>query len=68
VQVFRRPRSVYESARLNLRGLDEAANYTVTDLDSGDVRTATGWELMQDGLLVTMKNQPGSAVVTYRKK
>ncbi len=68
VQAFRRPRSVYESARLKLRGLEEAANYTVTDLDSGAVRTASGRELMHDGLLVTMKDQPGSAVVTYLKK
>ncbi len=68
VQVFRRPRSVYESARLKLRGLEDDASYTVTDLDSGAARTVTGRELMHEGLLVTMKDQPGSAVVTYAKK
>ena len=60
VQVFRRPNSIYESARFKLRGLDPEARYSV----SGEVRT--GKELMETGLLVTLSNQPDSAMVIYK--
>ncbi len=36
VQAFRRTNSIYESARLKLRGLDAQARYAVTDLDRPD--------------------------------
>jgi len=67
VQVFRRAESIYESARLPLRGLDPGASYTVTDLDSQSSERLSGRELMEKGLRVSIPGQPGAAVVTYRK-
>jgi len=69
VQAFRRQTSVYETARLPLRGLDPRAEYTIHDLDSDDVRkTATGSELMEHGLPVTISSRPGVALVEYSRR
>ena len=61
-------RNTNESARLKLQGLDEKASYTVTDLDTGKAQTLSGGELMQSGMPVTLKNQPESALLVYRRK
>ena len=62
VQVFRRARSIYESARLKLRDLDPGTGYKVEDLDTGVTVELSGSMLMDDGLLVTPR-RPASAVV-----
>jgi alpha-galactosidase len=67
VQAFRRPESYAEACRFKLRGLEAAARYTVRSLDASSAIEATGQELMEKGLLVTISDQPGSAVVTYKK-
>ncbi len=68
VQAFRRAESIYETARMRLRGLDPAARYLLTDLDHpGDPRKITGRELMESGLEVAISARPGSAVLTYAK-
>ncbi len=67
IQVFRRGESVYESARLRLRGLDPNARYRVRDLDVEGGTVHTGCELMDPGLLVTVQGQPKAAVLAYRK-
>jgi alpha-galactosidase len=67
IQVFRRADSVYESARLKLRGLDPEAKYAVRDLDVGRDETCSGHDLMALGLLVTVKDQPGALLMTYRR-
>jgi alpha-galactosidase len=67
VQVFRRDESIYESARLPLRGLDHGATYTVSDLDSQSSERLSGRELMEKGLRVNIADRPGAAVITYRK-
>ena len=67
MQAFRRPQSVEELARYKLRGLDPQARYAVTDLDTGHSQTLTGCELMDDGLPVTIRTQPGAAVLTYKQ-
>jgi alpha-galactosidase len=68
VQAFRRDQSVYESARLKLRGLEAAARYRFTDLDHpAESREFSGAELMQIGLAVAIVTQPGAAVITYEK-
>ena len=68
VQVFRRANSIYESARVKLRGLDAKARYVVTDLDKPDgTREFTGAELAERGVLVTAPVQPSAMVITYRK-
>jgi len=67
VQAFRRADSVYEVARLKLRGLSPDARYTLTNLDSGESQTCLGRDLLETGLAVPITDQPGSAVMVYRK-
>jgi alpha-galactosidase len=68
VQAFRRHNSVYESARLKLRGLDLNARYAVLNLDMPAARQEfTGSELAEKGLLVEIPAQPTAAVITYRR-
>jgi len=67
VQVFRRAESVYETARLRLRGLDADSRYTLTDLDTGATTEATGRELGERGLPVSIPTQPGVVVMTYER-
>jgi len=67
VQAFRRDKSVYESARFKLAGLDAGAQYAVTNLDSGESQTIAGRELLEKGLAVAIKDQPGDVVLTYAK-
>ena len=65
IQAFRRPQSAEEVARYRLRGLDPQARYAVTDLDTGQSQTLAGCDLMDDGLPVVIKAQPGAVVLTY---
>lgn len=67
VQAFRRPQSPFESARLKLRGLDQEALYQLTDFDQPQTAELAGKDLMQNGLLVSIKSQPGSVLIKYRK-
>ncbi|MBM4020172.1 MAG: alpha-galactosidase, partial [Planctomycetes bacterium] len=66
VQAFRRGRSIYEITRLKLRGLDAAAEYVLTNLDSGESQALAGRELLDKGLAVRITEQPGSAVIVYK--
>jgi alpha-galactosidase len=68
VQVFRRPNSFYESARLRLLGLDAEANYLVTNLDTSVQERRSGRELLNDGLPVTIAARPDAALLTYRRQ
>ena len=68
VQAFRRAQSPYESICVRLHGLEPDAVYTLTNLDVAGATEATGRELLEQGISVVMKDQPGSTVITYRKK
>ena len=68
VQAFRREKSMYESARFKLRGLNPDARYTVKDIDTCDSDEMTGSELMEKGLVISISNQPGAVIITYKKK
>jgi alpha-galactosidase len=68
VQGFRRQDCSLESARFKLTGLDTSASYLVTDLDHpGKAQIFSGDELVNRGLLVIIPDQPGAAVVTYKR-
>ena len=67
IQAFRREKCGDETMRLKLHGLDEDARYVVKDFDAPDTRTLTGKKLMEEGLLVTIPNQPGAATIAYKK-
>jgi alpha-galactosidase len=68
VQAFRRKQNTDKSVQLKLRGLDEQAVYTVVNLDVSGSVEMTGRDLMKNGLLVLIAEQPGAAFVTYKKK
>jgi alpha-galactosidase len=67
VQAFRRDQSVYESARFKLTGLDAGAQYTIISLDSGEAKAVSGRELIEQGLSVSILEQPGDIVITYSR-
>ncbi|MBN2308302.1 MAG: NPCBM/NEW2 domain-containing protein [Candidatus Hydrogenedentes bacterium] len=68
VQAFRRADSVYESARLPLRALEPDARYRLTEISSaGAAYEATGRELLDRGVLISLPDKPGAAVVLYEK-
>jgi len=68
VQAFRRPDSPYESIRVKLQGLDKDAVYTLTNLDISGTTEMRGRELCERGLLIIIKDQRGSTLLTYKKK
>lgn len=68
VQAFRRPASQADAARFKLRGLDAGAFYAVTDLDHPEEsKTYTGKELLTEGISIKITDEPGAAVLTYKK-
>jgi hypothetical protein len=67
IQVFRRSDSFYEAARFKLQGLNPDARYSITYLDSTALIESTGRQLMDEGLLVTLKEQPQAAVFLYER-
>jgi len=67
VQAFRREKATVSTQVYRLAGLDPAAQYAVTNLDANDVVHATGDELMEQGLPITINEKPGSAVIIYRR-
>ena len=67
VQAFRRGDSIYESARLRLRGLEPGARYALTNLDGGRRRQMDGERLMEEGLPVAIKDRPAAAIITYKR-
>jgi alpha-galactosidase len=64
VQAFRREGAEESSVRLKLRGLEPEASYEVTNLDGGS-HSATGQELMDDGLEIAL--EPRSAAIYFYK-
>jgi hypothetical protein len=68
IQAFRRAENAEETFRVKLRGLKADATYTVTDFDVAGSTDVSGHELMENGLLIAIKNRPGAAVITYQKK
>jgi len=68
VQVFRRTDSIYESARLKLRGLDPEAAYEVRDLESRDTTEVNGRTLMDDGLLIATPGPASALVMEYTRR
>jgi len=69
VQVFRRADSIYEVARLALRGLDADAQYVVSPVDKPESKTEmSGQELREKGVRVEIANRPGAAVLSYKRK
>lgn len=69
VQVFRRGDSIYESARLPLKGLEPAAQYEVANLDdAAKTMNMPGSELMEKGFPVSITEKPGAVCFVYKRK
>jgi alpha-galactosidase len=67
VQVFRRTKATDAKKSLPLKGLDADATYEVRNLDGGTPTRASGKDLMSSGVSVELSEQPGSAVLIYKK-
>jgi hypothetical protein len=70
VQVFRRSKAETpsEGYRLQPKGLEPKAIYTVTDIDKPSVPSRmTGEELMKGGLVVSFPQKPQSALLILQK-
>ena len=66
VQVFRRSQSIYEAARLPLRGLSAEANYEITRIGKVGQAQFSGKELLEKGLPVSLDERPSAAIFRYR--
>ena len=68
VQVYRRPDCKLASRHMPLRGLEANALYEVTVLgEVGKPVRATGRNLLETGMSVTLKQTPQAATLLYRK-
>jgi len=67
IQAFRRPNCPYVSAQYKLRALEPEARYVVSDSDGDQPRQMNGRELMEHGLLISLPEKPGAALITYKK-
>ncbi|MGL4941755.1 MAG: NPCBM/NEW2 domain-containing protein [Thermoguttaceae bacterium] len=66
VQVFRRDKSPFESARFPLQAVDDDAVYNVRNVSDDDHSiTIRGSELKTTGLPIVITERPGSAVYVY---
>ncbi|MBN2507121.1 MAG: alpha-galactosidase [Verrucomicrobia bacterium] len=68
VVALRRPQSPYVTARFPLRGVEANATYCLTHLDTGAQENQSGRGLLEAGLRVSIDQQPGSALVRYRRQ
>ena len=67
IEAFRRNDSADESRRFKLHGLDPKSEYTFTDVTADKSWKAKGAELMDAGLLITIPEKPGVALIVYRR-
>jgi alpha-galactosidase len=67
IQAFRRPNCPYVSAQYKLRALEPAVRYVISDLDTDRSTRMSGRELMENGLLITIPEKPGAALMTYKR-
>jgi len=69
VEAFRGERSFYSSADIRLRGLDPEAVYEVEDADRSFAPfAATGAELMERGVAVSIPERRLSRLISYRRR
>ena len=65
VQVFRRPRSIYESARLKLQGLIPDKKYVLRNVDEAQPTEVMGAKLMEKGFLAFVPEAPFAVTIVY---
>jgi alpha-galactosidase len=67
LQAFRRNKCGEPSKKFHLSHLDPNAKYEIANLDVDGSTTISGKELMDSGLVVTINNQPGAALIIYKR-
>jgi alpha-galactosidase len=67
VQAFRRQDSDITQMCFKLRGLDASAHYTVTNMDIDGTTKISGKDLTENGLSITIEEQPGAALIVYKR-
>jgi alpha-galactosidase len=68
IQAFRHEKNGAPLQTLRLSGLSPSAKYVITDHDGGAPKTMSGKDLMERGLPVDIRTQPGSAVIFYKRQ
>lgn len=68
VQAFCRPECKEKAIRLKLHAVTPDAIYVLTNLDVAGATEMAGRELLESGLSIVNKDQPGAAIITYKKK
>lgn len=66
VQAFRRDQCESDTLLVNLSALDQAATYTVTNLDTNESITKSGADLMNEGLQMKAAVKPAALVYYYK--
>jgi alpha-galactosidase len=67
LEAFRHNKCEEASKTFRLRHLDPSARYEITSFDVDGSTTLPGKELMETGLTVKITDQPGAALITYKK-
>jgi len=67
VLAYRRPACREDSLRLKLHGLEPVARYEVRSFDATTATVASGKDLLEQGLPVTLAAKPAAAVIRYRR-
>ncbi|MHB0960570.1 MAG: alpha-galactosidase [Pirellulaceae bacterium] len=67
IQAFRRDQCEATSIQLKLRGLDPAATYEFTQLDTSGSMQHAGQELRDAGLTVQSAARPAAVIIIYRQ-
>ena len=68
VQAFRRASCARDSIQVKLRGVKPKARYELVDFDAAGVTERSGRDLLENGITITIKEQPGSAILIYSRK
>lgn len=67
ILAFRRHLSPFVGLDAKLQALDRDAVYEIRSFDGDEIRRASGSELLEYGLPISIKEMPGSAVFVYRR-
>ncbi len=68
VVVLKRPQSPFTRATLRLRGLEKGREYAFRPWEGPETWVLTGRAVMQEGLEITLTEQPDSALILYSAK
>lgn len=67
IQVFRREKAPYETARFQMRGLNKNADYLICDADGGEF-VMSGAELMEIGVEIRILQKRTAKIFFYEEK